>query len=208
MTAFTPAANDLLVVLGIVTGTAAAIVVTDDRGGTYTTILTGTPEGTHKSFIAVRNSLAAALSTTITVACTGDAGTGCGARAFRVAGMTRVGSGAVLQSAKQDSQSATGTPAPTFGSAVNTNNPTIGGVFNATNPAGLTPPTGWTEDPTPDLGFTSPTTGHEYVFRNSGFTGTTVTWGSASDTAFCDLIVELDASVLPSGDAIFFGTNS
>jgi hypothetical protein len=106
--------------------------------------------------------------------------------------MSRTGAAAVLQSAKQENQGSGTTPAPVFGNSALTGNPTLGAVANTSNPATLTPPTGWTE--LDDLGITSPTAGLEYIGRNSGFTGTTVTWGSTSPTPFASLIIELDTT--------------
>ena len=117
-----------------------------------------------------------------------------------VAGMSKSGTAAIRQFAKQDNQAA-GTPAPAFSSNALTENVTLGVVGNATSPAGLTAPTSWTEPAsTGDLGYSTPTTGGEYVFRNSGFTGTTITWGSASASAFGSIIIELDTSANPIGE--------
>jgi hypothetical protein len=62
----------------------------------------------------------------------------------------------------------------------------------------MTPPTSWTEDS--DNGYSTPTAGQESVSRVSGFTGTTVTWGGTSATAFGDIIVEIDTSSFPAGE--------
>jgi hypothetical protein len=105
--------------------------------------------------------------------------------------MLRSGPSAVRQTAVEQNQGAA-TPGPAFTTAALTENLTLGYVFNASNPAAVTEPTGWTERR--DNGYNSPTTGFETVSRNSGFTGTTVTWGSGSATAFCSIIVELDSN--------------
>lgn len=195
--AFTPALGDLLIVLIVATGTGdATATVTNSAGMTFSLVLKATYGGSaHAIFVYVANALVtSAISQTITVDMPADPATGTFIFVNAVAGMSRVGTNAIRQSAKQDSQAA-GTPAPAFAVAALTGNPTLGIVGNLTNPATMTPPTGWTEDAgTGDRGYTSPTAGAEYAFRNSGFTGTTITWGSASDTEFGALIVELDAS--------------
>jgi hypothetical protein len=71
----------------------------------------------------------------------------------------------------------------------------IGAVANGTNPAGLTPRTGYTEAPTPDVGYNVPATGLECMFDNSGETSATITWGGTSATAFASVALELDVSV-------------
>lgn len=197
--AFTPAVDDQIVVFALITATAAAGSCTDSQGGTYTRITTSTKAGgSDKMYLFVRDALVpAASSTTCTVDIAGDGGTGCVMFVARVAGMTRTGASAARQSAVQNGQSAGTTPAPVFGSAALTDNPTLGAVFNGTSPATMTPPTSWTEDANGDKGYSTPTAGGEYVFRDSGFTGTTITWGSTSATAFCDISVELDTTAAP-----------
>jgi hypothetical protein len=83
-----------------------------------------------------------------------------------------------------------------FGAAPFTTNSILGAVFNAANPATMTPPaTGtWTEHD--DVGYNTPATGMETVTLDSGFTSTTVTWGSSCASAFAAFAVEFDASTL------------
>lgn len=193
------AQGELIVVVASYTGQAAAPVITDDNSaGTYTEVTGGVAKAASadKLWIFVRNSLLPATQSTIVSAARAGT-TGGGMVIFRLTGMTRFGTDAIRnwattpQVGKQENQAAA-TPAPALPAAALTGNPTIGAVFNATNPATLTPPTSWLEKA--DLGYNTPTTGIEVVGRDSGFTGTTVTWGSASATAFCSVIVEFDAS--------------
>lgn len=141
----------------------------------------------------VRNALISNTgSTTITVA-TGSNTSG-NIVCVAVAGMKRGGAnGAVRQFNGQADQAASTTPAPAFSSAALTGNMTIGCVSNSATPAGVTEPTGWTERQ--DVGQATPNCGMEVVTRDSGFTGTTVTWGSTS-TAFASFIIELDSTSL------------
>jgi len=199
-TSFTPAAGDLLAVFVGKTGSVNNGSVTDSLGGTYTLVRNASKNASAdflQFFIA--DQLASGSALTITYDCTGDGATGCIIFAIRVSGMTRTGAAAISQNAAQSNQSAATTPAPAFSFNCDTNNPTLGFVLNATNPAAMTAPTSWAEL-IADVGYGTPTTGGEYVTRDSGFTGTTITWGSTSPSAYGDIIVELDTSV-PSGGA-------
>jgi hypothetical protein len=82
------------------------------------------------------------------------------------------------------------------GSAL-TGNVTLGFLANGTNPATMTEPTGWTE--AADLGYATPTTGVHAVHRDSGFTGTTITWGSTTGGSTLDIILEMDTSAAGGG---------
>lgn len=184
---FTPAANDLLVVSISISGTAVTPVVTTDDGLTFTVI----GNGTTTEYFAIANQLANAVSQTLSIVVTGDAGTGCNASIERVAGMTKTGTTANKQSSHAGGVSGV-PPEDSFDTAVQTGNPTI--VFariNATAPL-VTPPSGWTEQA--DISHLTPTTGLEVATRDSGFTGTTVTWGSNAGAAWGANLLELDAS--------------
>lgn len=195
----TPAANDLIVIIAAHSGNSSAATPTDDQGGTYTAIANAVKASSADRLgLFVRNSpIPAAISTVFTHA--PGTSTGGGLAVLKVTGMTRSGSSAVRQSAKQDNQAAA-TPAPVFGSAPLTGNPVIGVLFNATNPATMTPRTNFTERA--DAGYNSPATGLEVMSRDSGETATTQTWGSASASAFCSLVVELDSSLAPISGAL------
>lgn len=196
---FSPTNQDLLVWAVSATDTAAAGTASDSLGGGWTQVITTTKGASvDKLFLYIRNSLSDGTALTVTADVTGDQATGAVGQVFCVAGMSRVGSnGAALQTAVQANQGGGGTPAPAFASAALTGNPTLGFVANGTNPATVTEPTGWTE--IADTGYATPATGGEFVARNSGFTGTTITWGGTSASAFGDIIVELDTSAAPAG---------
>jgi hypothetical protein len=194
---FTPVAGDLLVVFVTSSGTVGAGTMTDTQSLGWTKITSAvknTSADTIYCFVA--NAPAAAVATTVTFGTGGAAATGAFIDVARVAGMTRTGAAAVRQSAIQSNGAAAATPAPTFGSAVLTGNPTLGVIGNGTSPATMTAPASWTEmdDST---GYATPTTGQEYVSRVSGFTGTTITWGSTSASAFGSIIIELDSTTAP-----------
>lgn len=193
----TPALGDLIVIVACNTGrtTAQPPTITDNSTGghgTYVQVVSSSKNTSADSlWIYVRaDSIQSATSTVFTAAQASDSGGGL--QVFKITGMTLAALASVRQSASQNNQAAAGTPAPAFGVAALTGNPCIGAVFNATNPATMTPPTSWTESV--DTGYATPTTGIETVFRSSGFTGTTVTWGSTSASAFCDVVAEFSAA--------------
>jgi len=191
--AFTPAANDLLVAFVTASGTIATGTMTDSQNLGFVKVTSALKNSSADTiYLFVAKNLANAKSMTVTFDCTGDAATGAIIQVVRISGMNRTGLNAILQFAMQENQAAAGTPAPAFGAAAQTGNPTLGVVGNSTNPATMTAPTGWTEND--DAGYITPTTGAEYVVRDSGFTGTTVTWGSTSASAFGAVIVELDTT--------------
>lgn len=197
--AITPAVGDLMVVFCAVAANAQDTpTMTDNNGsGTYDRI------ATHNWTISAVNYRVSAFvrtalmvnTTSTTITCTTGSNTSGSVVAVAVSGMTRTGAAAILQSAGQDNQTASTTPAPVFGSSALTANMTLGVVANGTNPATLTVPGGWTERQ--DVGFASDALGQEIVTRDSGFTGTTVTWGGTSPSIFASLIIELDTSAPP-----------
>jgi hypothetical protein len=192
--AFTPAVNDLVVVVFSATGTVdTGADATDNQGGTYTLLATATRTSAHSIYVLVRDTLvSSAVSHTVTCTLAVDPGTGAEVQTFVISGMGVAGATAMRQAAIQNNNTG-GTPAPVFASAALTGNPLIGGVSAASSPPALTPPSGWTE--AYDHGHASPTGGTESVYRSSGFTSTTVTWGSSTGTVdFGAVVVEFDAS--------------
>lgn len=189
---FTPTSGDLLVAMTFVSATVDAGAMTDSLGGGWTQIVSEA-FGTGMRWIFIRDTLSDGSALTVAMDVTGDNGTGAVIFVARVSGMTKTGITASRQTAT-NAFAASGTPAATFSAAALTENPTLGVIVNTTNPATVTPPTNWTEDAAGDTGYTVPTIGSEYVYRNSGFTGTTITWGSTSATAGEVFTIELDTS--------------
>ena len=192
----TPADGDLLVVFVVVAAnTQSAPTMTDDNGsGTYTLVATALKNSSADIMsVFVRDKILTNATSTVITAVTGSNTAG-ELVVVAVQGMAKAGAAAILQSKALANQAAGGTPAPAFTSSALTGNVTLGAVGNGTNPATLTAPTNWTEQQ--DVGQASPTTGLEVVTRDSGFTGTTITWGSTSASAFAALIVELDTTGL------------
>lgn len=191
--ALTPAVNGLLVVVAGQSGIITPGTVADDRGGTYTFILSCVRSASNSyGAIYVRNQLVtSAVLHTVTLT-TGGADTGGGLNVFEFSGMTRTGSGAVRQSGKEDNKT-TGTPTCVLSvGAALTTNPLLGATVVILNPAAETPPTGWTERQ--DVGYATPTSGLETATIDSGFTGSSVVWGAASSAAYGAMAIELDAS--------------
>lgn len=201
---FTPAANDLLLVLVQATGTTTnPATVSNSLGLTFSYVTRATHNaGADQTALYVANSLAAASSQTCTWDCTGDAATGATVVVLRVAGMSRTGTNAIRQSAVQSGITAASTPAPAFGAAALTGNACIGFFGNGTSTAGRgVPTTSWTE--VYDLaGYSTPTGGIHVQAINSGFTGTTVTWGGTTATSASAIIAELDTSLPGSHHAL------
>lgn len=212
---FTPTAGDLLVIV------IAAVATTDNTptltesagGGTYTLRATQDWAGTgNRLFIFVANQLVGASPPARTMAFTlpADAATGIVYSVEAVTSITKVGAAAVKQVTPNNAanKNSTGTPAITgagaFPAACLTTNPVIVAAAISVNPAGLTPPATFTE--LVDTGFATPNTGLETAKVDSGFTGTTVTWGSGNTVAYGAIGIELDASA--AGGGSFTGTPS
>jgi hypothetical protein len=193
----TPAVGDLIVIVTAHTGNTADTAPNDDNAdglGTYTEVESRVKNSSaDKAKMWIRNALIGSATSTIFTHAPGTT-TGGGIVVLKVTGMSRSGSSAKLKSGGQDNQAAA-TPAPSWtggGSGLSAN-PKVGAVFNATNPATMTRPASFDAERL-DGGYATPTTGLEVVSDDSGNTDSTVTWGSASASAFASLILELDAS--------------
>lgn len=199
---FTPTAGELLVVCAMHTGkTTDPVISVSANGFTFTKVLGPILKATSADEMSVfiSDQFAPGSPAAMTVTTTPTASSGAIIFVWSIAGLTRTGLSAVLKSGSQANAAAAGTPAVALGGAALTANPLVGAVFNAGTAASVaTPPTGWTETATiGDVGYTVPAGGGEAAQINSGFTGSTVTWGAASATAFCSFALELDTSALP-----------
>jgi hypothetical protein len=204
----TPAAGDQIIIITAHSGNTAATAPTDNNSGgagTYTlleTAVKATSADTMKAW--ARDALIVSGTSTVFTHAPG-ASTGGGLAVLKVTGVEKLGSALEVQSAKQDNQAAA-TPAPVFGAAPKTTNAVIGAVFNGTNVAGLTPRTNFTE--LTDVGYNTPASGLEVMSRNSGETATTQTWGGASASAFCSLVVEVNAALTHTNTGTLTGPGS
>ena len=207
----TPTAADLIVVIagtsGLAGGTTSVTDNNTDGFGTtpgYTQIDVDRTGFSTTGVLTmwIRNRLIGSGTSTIFTAAQGGSSGG-GLQVCRISGMSIVGLGAVRGSGGQSSGGAGGTPAPvllrrvgtTFSGtqAALTANLCIGTVMGGTATPAITQPGSWTESL--DLSYLTPTTGMETAFRNSGETGSTITWGSTISTAFASMVIELDISV-------------
>lgn len=205
----TPAVGDLIVIVVAHSGSTTSVAPTDNNsggGGTYTLVNTAVKATSADTMqIWVRNNLITSATSTVFTQAPGTT-TGGGLVVVDVQGMGKVGSASFRQSAIQSNQASGGTPAPVLGTTPRSYNPIIGAVFNASNPATLTPRTNYTE--IADLGYNTPATGLEVMYRNSGETSATITWGSTSGSAFASIAVELDSTILHIANGALNGTGT
>jgi hypothetical protein len=193
--AITPAVGDLFVVACFVsTNTNNTPTVTDNNSGTYTMIdvanvVISTVD--HRLSLHVRNSLLPNTTST-TVTCGTGSNTSGIIYVVAVSGMLRTGASAIRSKGKQDNQAA-GTPAPTLDITSLTTNFTLS-ISGSADTATL-PNASWTERH--DTTFATPTIASEINTRDSGFTGTTITFGDATSTTFASMAIELDGSAIP-----------
>jgi len=144
----------------------------------------------------VQTALTTATGTVVTVSYPGDNTSGNHLYVFGVSGMTKIGAAAVRQDA-QDDVHAAGTPQATaLAAAALAENPVLIGVHDEGTAVGWTPPTNWIESEAPvgEQVITVPDSRTEVAARSSGFTGTTVTWGSSSTGEYASYVLELDTS--------------
>jgi hypothetical protein len=205
--AFTPAANDLLVAFCAAVGTDGIGATCTSTGNTASwtnvaNILLNTAGNGGRLTVWIQTALATAVSTNVTLTQGADNSTGNHIFIYRIAGMTNTGASAMRQEAN-DPDHAAGTPqAAALASSAITTNPTIVCVHDESNAVGWTAPTSWTEAAGGERAFSTPSSRCEVAHRDSGFTGTTVTWGSASTGEYASIVVEFDASA-PSPAAEF-----
>jgi len=195
VSAFTPALGDLIVVVAASTGVATTIVsdTNADGLGTYSQV-TATTTGFSTSGnlnIWIRDALIGS-ATSMNITATQSSSTGGGFDVFRVAGMTKASTFACLQSAGNSSGTSGTTPTPVFTNTPKSANPIIAGICNGTSPATMTQRAGYTE--ASDVGYSTPTTGLETMFINSGETSASIAWGGTSGSAYATSVVELDTS--------------
>ena len=194
--AFTPATGDYLIVFCPASGTLeGAATCTSTSGVTFTFISNALFQGGSGEFLVFRCdalvTAGQAVSQTVTVNCPTDPSTGTNIIVYSISNTTGGGATGWRQSAGSN-RAAGLTPNPTFAANCLATNVVVGCIANSSNPAGMTPPSGWTETAGGDIGYGSPTTGAAACHIDSGFTGTTVTWGSTSATESTSFVVEFN----------------
>lgn len=189
-----PQPNDLIVIVTEASGNTADTAPTDNNthGGTYTQIANPVKNSSADKLAVYVRTEFIQYKTATTFTHNPGTSTGGGLSVYAIRGMAKVGAAAIRQFAVQSNQ-ASGTPAPTFGVAALTANPILSAVFNQTNPAGITPKSGYTRGV--NTGYATPTSGLAVMTTPNGETGTAITWGSSSASAFCSLAIEFDSSV-------------
>lgn len=201
---FTPTVGDLIVSICLASGSlisaGGAFTLVDNRAGgsSYArvgSVVKGVAQADQMAAF-VRNNLTTVNNThTCTLSTAGDNSTGALVAVWTVAGMSKVGAAAVRQVKTNTGVGGTA-PTVTFDSAVLTGNVVLYMVASATNPANVGVVTAGFPAEDFDTGYITPTTGCEGGHRDSGFTGSTLTW-SSSASAWGVIAIELDTS--PSG---------
>lgn len=194
----TPAVGDLIIIISMNTGYTATVPPTDantDGLGTYSQInanvLKASSADTMQAW--VRNAPIGSASSTVFTQLAASS-TGGGLEVYKIVTTgVNYGLGAIRQSAIQQNV-ASGTPAPVMGAACLTGNPVFLAVFNATSPAGTTVRSSPAYTSDSNVGYATPTAGGIWTHVASGETGTTLTWGGASASAFCSIAIEIDTA--------------
>jgi hypothetical protein len=196
----TPAVGDLTVVVDATTGIPPEAVTTisdnnPDGLGVYTQAVgPAVGYGTSGSVsIWVRNDLVGSASSTVfTQTETGSSGGGL--LVFTVTGMAWAGMAAVYSSGYVNFGGPGLTPAVIMSLACNAAYPVIAAVANANNPITVAPQTSPAYTEAAKLVYSSPTSGLEIMFIESGETGAFVAWGSTSTSGYGAVAVQLDHS--------------
>lgn len=192
----TPAVGSLIAIVTMSSGNTSTTTPTDSNSsGTYTSIVTALKNTSADIMTAnVRTAtIASAVSTTFTHA--PGTSTGGGLIVYQITGASGTGATAVKQFASQANHASGSAPAPVFSSAVTTTNPVIAAVFNATNPSNIAPrSTPFYNSDMRFVGWATPTSGVAAMHIVNGETGTTITWGSSSASAFSSVALEFATS--------------
>ena len=198
--AFTPTAGEVLVAFfEFETYNGGAIAVTDSQGGSWSRVTESSRTAAVDTVQCyVRNSTVSATSMTVTF--TEPLGAaGCNGAVFSMTGVNGSGSSCIVQSQIANDSGAS-TPTAAFSSTTATGNATLLACFNSANPSGVTSPTGWSDGS--NIGHALPTAGERTSYRDSGFAGTTVTWGSSVNNWAIIMVEVRAASEAASGTTL------
>lgn len=205
--AFTPAVNDLLLVMVWASDTLATGAVTNTAGTTFSEILSIFNNG-HGLYCFVANSLVTSTaSQTVTFTCTGDNATGSVIHIAKVTGMSRTGLSAILQS--NSAAVATSTvPTGTLASFTTSGNSAVCvyGVSDAAATsaaqAALTVPSGFTKGTGGTNSYSNRGSISEYAWKDGGVSVDTAAWSTSADAGAVAMF-EIDASAAPSSSEKF-----
>lgn len=194
---FTPGAGDLLVaVVGIATSDTAPTMSDTDATITGWTLVDSFRSQAATGGLRVYLSNQGASGAAITVTMTPTADSGGGLAVLSVTNPAAFGSSGARTTGGQ-ADVAAATPAPVLGLTPLATNPVIVAVMTNTNgTANSAPRTGYTE--AYDQGFTTPATGLEVQYRDSGETSATLTLGAAAPSTFASVAVEINTLLTPS----------
>lgn len=193
--ALTPAVGDLFVVFCSSIGLNLTQTCTDNNGGTYTRITSGSYGGAQLSYsMFVRDTLM--VNTTPTTVTVSSGGSEAEVAVIAFSGMLRSGPSAIRQLAVVLNTSSTA-PAATFASNALTTNAIVSGIASSGCGPATTADSGLTVK---QRGSTAIPVGQVAATIDSGFTSTTITWsnlvGRPSSAVFT---AELDSSAVPTG---------
>ena len=190
---FSAAIGDFLTVSAGVTGSAQSVATPTLSTGAANWTRHDQSLGTNSSYFWTGVVTATITNGTITIDVTGDAGTGAVVLVYNCPG------GAFRQFDANGS-TVSGLPTGVFANVLLTTSSYIATVGNLSNPAAMTPPSGWSQDF--DDGHALPAEGGHGSHRDQGETGTTITFGSTSATAYQAYFVEIQQiSVTETGAA-------
>jgi hypothetical protein len=190
---FTPAAGDHLTAFVCTTdNTNNTPTASDNQSGTWSRVgCVAWSASAHRISVFVRDASPSAVSHTLTIA-TGSNTAGA-IVVVAYSGMQRYGASSIRSSGSQANQAASSTPAPALNQAALTANATIAMVGSGDTTT--TAAAGWTERQ--DTSQSTPTCAIEVCTRDSGFTGTTITFGATQSTVYASFAIELDTSAPP-----------
>lgn len=194
---FNPGVGDLAIVFVGTTGLAsvASAIADDNAGGSSWTLIGSALRTTSLDVQAafVRTTPFSSTAGT-TVTATIGAPTGAFIAVVLINGMSRYGSSAIRQFAREQNQTAGG-PAPTYGVPALTTNLQLTCINTNANPPNCPGPAGFTSRV--NGGYITPTAGFQLYTIDSGDTSTTVSWSGSAGNAYSDMAIEIDASADP-----------
>lgn len=206
---FTPTSGAAIVVFMTATTTTQATATCTSSVGAALTFTqfnaTTWNTTTHSIYGFVSNQFVTDTTASQTITCdtASDQATGTNLFVYQITGVTVAGTSGVVHSAVGFNGSGV-TPSVVFSGSALTGNPTLVAIANQTQPApGITPPTSWTEPVSPagEIAYATPDGGGAVAHRDSGFTGTTITWGAASPSVWGAIGVELTTLAAPTFSA-------
>lgn len=193
----TPALKDLFVVFAFAAGTGVGATLTDNNTnlgdvGAYTLAQSVTFGGS-KLHAYVRNSLLRGTTSTIVTFDPGASSTAAALAVIAIGSQNVAMPAAQLQG--QTATGAAGVATVTLPTSSQTEDLTLIALANTTNPPGLTAPAGWTNRS--NIGAAGPI-GLIAATRDSGFTGTAITWGTNPVTTWGSIALEISALAMDS----------